>query len=361
MARPRININIVNIHIPSLPLYSFLTTFFLILLCFTPSAHAAGKPKNAILLSDVQSLTLRSGAKTTHRRTSAVTQLKCISSPSICSLHTIDVLRCTNQGAGYSSEDIQWSCVSSLPPELKLGSTDVICEGYSGPEDDYVLKGSCGVEYRLVLTDKGEEKWPHLGGGGGGRGWGSGKKGSKPKTDGEIDWSGAIFMVIFVAVAAWIIYSACYGAQANRNPRPATRRPRNGGGGGGGWGGGWGPGGGGGGGGGGDSGGYDDPPPPYSNSKKTSSTQQGESWRPGFWSGAGAGAAAGYLAGNRGNNSRQQQQQRDYGSGWGSGSGSGSGGGWFGGGNSDNGSGSSSGSASSARYESTGFGSTSRR
>ena len=35
----------------------------------------------------------------------------------------------------------------------------MICEGYESPEDPFVLKGSCGVEYRLVLTESGEERY----------------------------------------------------------------------------------------------------------------------------------------------------------------------------------------------------------
>ncbi|KAH0547857.1 hypothetical protein GP486_008402, partial [Trichoglossum hirsutum] len=61
--------------------------------------------------------------------------------------------------ADLVSQSIQWTCTASLPPEFKLGSTDVICEGYKSREDPYILKGSCGVEYRLILTDKGEEKY----------------------------------------------------------------------------------------------------------------------------------------------------------------------------------------------------------
>lgn len=68
-------------------------------------------------------------------------------------------MRCTNAGAEYAPEDVQWTCQASLPSEFKLGSTEVVCEGYDSPEDPFVLKGSCGVEYRLVLTDVGEEKY----------------------------------------------------------------------------------------------------------------------------------------------------------------------------------------------------------
>lgn len=68
-------------------------------------------------------------------------------------------MRCTNAGADYAPEDVQWTCQASLPSEFKLGSTEVVCEGYESPEDPYVLKGSCGVEYRLILTEAGERRF----------------------------------------------------------------------------------------------------------------------------------------------------------------------------------------------------------
>ncbi|GFP53939.1 store-operated calcium entry-associated regulatory factor [Trichoderma asperellum] len=134
------------------------------LLSVFPFQSLAARPnKNAILLSEVRTLTLRgNGAKTTSRRVAPIPQLKCISSKAVCDLYSIDVLRCTNQGSSYGTEDIEWSCTASLPEEFKLGSTDVICEGYSSPDDPYVLKGSCGVEYRLILTDKGEKRYPNV-------------------------------------------------------------------------------------------------------------------------------------------------------------------------------------------------------
>lgn len=240
-------------------------------------------------------------------------------------------MRCTNQGADYSKEDIQWSCTASLPAEFKLGSTEVICEGYDSADDPRVLKGSCGVEYRLVFTEKGEERY-------GSGGWFSSSssfpgKGYEGKST---DWSGYLFSLIFVGVLIWIIYSMYAGY---RNPgagrRPAPR--------GGGWGGGW--------------GGGDDPPPPYpGTSPYPGKRYEGqEGWRPGFWSGVLGGAAAGYMAGNRGN--RQQTQPEPPRSGQWFGGGGRSSGGYTGSGSSGN----SSSSGSSARYESTGFGSTSRR
>lgn len=36
----------------------------------------------------------------------------------------------------------------------RFGSVEVTCEGYSYPEDPYVLKGSCGVSNELVYFEK---------------------------------------------------------------------------------------------------------------------------------------------------------------------------------------------------------------
>ncbi|MDR3737716.1 MAG: hypothetical protein P4L40_01725 [Terracidiphilus sp.] len=43
----------------------------------------------------------------------------------------------------------QWKCSAELPSNLAFGTTTVSCEGYDGPEDAYILRGSCGLEYTL--------------------------------------------------------------------------------------------------------------------------------------------------------------------------------------------------------------------
>lgn len=264
-------------------------------------------------------------------------QLKCIGG-SGRGLYEVDVMRCKNSGSDYDENSIQWTCTASLPEEFKLGSTEVICEGYDYPDDPYILKGSCGVEYRLVLTDKGKERY----GKGKGGGW-LGDDDEHPKTTGE-NVAAAAFWLLFIGVALWMVYSAFTGwAQRPAGGPAGGNRPGWGGGGGGGWGGG-------------NNDPYDDPSPPYypSNPRNSKSGYGAtEGWRPGFWSGAMGGAAAGWAAGRMGNRGNQT------GSGWGGRSGSSSGGGW------NNGEGSSRSSSgdsfSSTRYESTGFGSTSRR
>lgn len=304
----------------------------------------------------VESLTLRGDRPTSHRRVPAIPQLRCVSDPRLCAKHPVDLMRCANDGAGWDgAEDVQWTCTAQLPPELRLGSTDVICEGYSGPDDPYVLRGSCGVEYALALTPEGEERWPDLVGGGGGGGRHR-HGGDKSPSGGAADrWFGYLFWVIFVSVVGWIAFSLWRESQQARvggGGGGARRAPRRNNGGGGGGGDGW-----------------DDPPPPYpggggngrgyarkSGGSGAGGTSGGSNWQNNILSGA-AGAAAGYYAGSRGRNSNNnggyEGGGRGYGSTWGSG----------GAGPSRSGSGSSSSgsAASNSRYESTGFGSTSRR
>lgn len=294
----------------------------------------SGKPSDAVLLSQVQTLTLRGhDALTTSRRVSAVPQTKCISHRSLCALAEpkLDVMRCENMGSSYDDADVEWSCSASLPEELRLGSTDVICEGYENSDDPFVSKGSCGVEYRVVLTDKGEQRYPDLS-----------KLGRREARGGEGgSWGPFMFFLGVVAIMFILSYLNRTGANQNRQRPGGAGRGNGGGGGGNGWGGG--------GGGGFDPGfgGFqdeDDPPPPYpgrktqgGSSRQTRSQTAQEGWRPGFWSGLATGGAAGYGAGRWG--ARNNERRDDRG---GPSSGSGAG-------------------ASGSSYESTGFGSTSRR
>ncbi|OJD16716.1 hypothetical protein AJ78_03141 [Emergomyces pasteurianus Ep9510] len=302
---------------PAYTTFSTLLFSLLSLLALLPTkAHAynpskAPSTKNAVLLSSIQTLTLHANRKTTHRRVPAIQQLTCVGpSKEICALYTPDVMRCINQGHDYDENDVQWTCTAQLPAEFKLGSTDVVCEGYRDKEDPWVLKGSCGVEYRLLLTEKGEEKYGELVGGG--LGWssllgGSGGRGLGRGVRGLLNSLGeTIFFLLFFVVLAVIVLAALGCLNGRAALRRGGRRW------GWGWGGGWGAGGGGGGGGGGagPGGRWNDPPPPYD----YSGYRKSEPWRPGFWTGAAAGGAAAYAMGRRsGPGSRP-------GSGWGWGS-----------------------------------------
>jgi hypothetical protein len=172
----------------------FIRCFRICALLALATTPVDARRSDAILLSTVKSLTLRDGQDTTHRRVSALPQLKCIGG-NAKGLYNVDVMRCRNAGSEYGAEDISWTCKASLPPEFKLGSTDVICEGYDSADDPYVLKGSCAVEYRLILTPLGEEKYrDQLGS----KWWSSSKK-TKSTTEHEgSDWIAAtLFWLIF--------------------------------------------------------------------------------------------------------------------------------------------------------------------
>merc|ERR1719166_15103 len=58
---------------------------------------------------------------------------------------------------------------------VRLGRVEVVCEGYDYPEDDFILAGSCGLEYSLELTKEGRSQEKYSGGGGG---WFSNQKSS---------------------------------------------------------------------------------------------------------------------------------------------------------------------------------------
>lgn len=290
-----------------------LNTMFLALLgLFIESSGAERNDK--ILLSQVKTLTLRSGQVTASRRTAPVPQLKCVGGDGM-GFYEIDVMRCTNMGSDYGDEDFSWSCTADVPKYFKLGSTDVLCEGYDGSEDKYILKGSCGVEYRLALTDAGYEKY--------------GGSFSPPRKVTLItsDWWLWIFfwsVVVFIIYRAWTAPPENGGGTRRRPPGADNRRPWFGGGGG------------------------DDPPPPYDPypprfSKPTTPGTQG--WQPGFWSGLATGGAAGsYLMSRR---NRQDGYNRP--------------GPGRPGYSSDGSSFAESSSAGAARHETTGFGQTRRR
>lgn len=241
-------------------------------------------------------------------------------------------MRCENAGADYDDNNIQWTCKAEISDDFKLGSTDVRCEGYTGPKDPYVLKGSCGVEYRLVLTAKGEEKYRNS------RTW------SGLGSDGTTAFHrllGSLFWLLFMGVVVWIAYSVYTNLRNNHGngPRP-PRVPRGGGGGGGGW---WG---------GGDD---NDAPPPYSprpprKQPFNNPARNAQGWQPGFWSGVMGGAAGGYFAGQRRNQNDRRHRDGFVGGparGWGY--------------QDDDGGQGSSSSYSSSTYTSTGFGSTNNR
>jgi len=97
---------------------------------------------NRILLRDITALTLHKNQYTEGRR-SKVSQLKCISN---CKEEPSTV-QCKN--VGFDGKSVNWECKADMDKSLSFDRLRVSCEGYDRPGDDYVLVGSCGLEYSL--------------------------------------------------------------------------------------------------------------------------------------------------------------------------------------------------------------------
>lgn len=136
-----------------------LPTF--ILACLSPTNAAWGFNSNdpgKVLLRDIQVLTLKSGQMTTGRRSSPVPQLKCVGGSAQGQFNP-QVVQCYNRG--WDGMDVQWECKTDMDNLYRFGSVEVVCEGYDYPDDPYITKGSCGLEYTLELTHEGRNQGSH--------------------------------------------------------------------------------------------------------------------------------------------------------------------------------------------------------
>ena len=238
--------------------------------------------RDRVKLSSIKTLTLSDGRMTSFRRTAPVPQLKCVGGDGCKAGYRAETLQCRNMGGSYSDpEDVQWACEGIVPDEVRLGRTDVVCEGYDGPDDEYILRGSCGVEYTLYLTDVGLRNAESNG------------FGARLAAFGSRVMAfcfGNPIQALVLAFFAYIFITSLW---------PSRSGPRN-------RAGGYGFGGGGPGGGGGGGGGVP-PPPPYDDYPSYSKPSSSQSWTPGLFSGLAAGAAAGYAMGRGGGSERSSE------------------------------------------------------
>lgn len=106
-----------------------------------------------IKLKDIQTLTLYSDRWTTARRGSPIRQLDCVGG-GFCNRVDIPTAQCYNRGS--DGRTIQWECKADMPYNFKFGRVDVSCEGYDNPEDEYILAGSCGLQYTIEAQEGGK-------------------------------------------------------------------------------------------------------------------------------------------------------------------------------------------------------------
>ncbi|MCJ8749310.1 hypothetical protein PDJAM_G00174870 [Pangasius djambal] len=130
-----------------------LVALFLFNLLMSPLIYCWND--GAVLLRDVQALTLYRGRYTTARRSSPVPQLQCVGGSAGCAAFVPEVVQCQNKG--WDGVDVQWECKADMDNWYRFGKVEVSCEGYSSPDDPYILSGSCGLEYTLELTAEGRQ------------------------------------------------------------------------------------------------------------------------------------------------------------------------------------------------------------
>ncbi|KAG0342138.1 Store-operated calcium entry-associated regulatory factor [Podila horticola] len=213
------------------------STLLLVLAAFvawiSPASAFGSSSNQKVLLQDVRTLTLHRGRMTTGRRTSPVPQLNCIGG-NACGNFEPEVVQCHN--AGSDGSDVQWKCEADLPNNIRFGQLDVYCEGYKNPDDPYVLKGSCGLEYKLVYANGYQRQ---------GYSWEDADIGNWVKQVKRRSWMETIYLFTWISVVGFIAISflkkICQPAHPRDDPPPPYRASHHGGGGGGGGGsGGWG-------------------------------------------------------------------------------------------------------------------------
>ncbi|XP_047435080.1 store-operated calcium entry-associated regulatory factor [Mugil cephalus] len=181
--------------------------------------HVESWNDGGVLLQDIQALTLYRNRYTTARRSSPVPQLKCVGGTAGCQAFVPEVVQCLNRG--WDGIDIQWECKTDMDNKYRFGRIEVSCEGYTHPDDSHVLKGSCGLEYTLDLTEEGQRRgqgsWGSQSGGFGGFGKfassvfgsfsGSGQQSHRQSSyPSSTDDSGSLLIVGLLLVVAYVIY-----------------------------------------------------------------------------------------------------------------------------------------------------------
>ena len=144
-------------------------------------------------MRDVQVLTIREGAMTTGRRSSPVPQLSCVGG-SGRGRGEAGVVQSYNRG--WDGREVQWECKADMEGSVRFGKVEVVCEGYDYPEDEYILAGSCGLEYTLELTREGRQQDSYSGGGG----WGYQNQKTSYSYENTNKWSGLDDLIMLCVV-----------------------------------------------------------------------------------------------------------------------------------------------------------------
>jgi hypothetical protein len=82
--------------------------------------------------------------------------LKCVGGSAGCYAFVPQVVQCVNRG--WDGYNVQWECTADMDNRYRFGPITVNCEGYDYPDDPFVLRGSCGLEYTIELTEEGRNR-----------------------------------------------------------------------------------------------------------------------------------------------------------------------------------------------------------
>ncbi|RIA88959.1 hypothetical protein C1645_218112 [Glomus cerebriforme] len=156
-----------------------------------------------VLLEKVRALTLYRGKYTTGRRHKPIKQIECVGGDAGCRYEP-DVIQCRNIGSDGINPN--WKCEADLPKSLKFGRLKVTCEGYEHPNDQNVLKGSCGLKYTLFLTndhtsDRKRKQWFN-------NWFDDEKRNDNFKVDDETEsLFGTLFTIAWIGMVGYILYN----------------------------------------------------------------------------------------------------------------------------------------------------------
>nr|CAH8864006.1 unnamed protein product [Trichobilharzia regenti] len=113
-----------------------------------------------VLLKNVDVITLYHDKFAESRKGYRLPQLKCVGGSGFkYPEYYPKVVQCYNRG--FDGRDVQWECKAELDKEVTFGPINVNCEGYDYPEDDYIVHGSCALEYELNVRHHKKEKRYH--------------------------------------------------------------------------------------------------------------------------------------------------------------------------------------------------------
>lgn len=94
-------------------------------------------------LREVSTLLFLHGKSTTTRYTASGPQMIQTAGPHVL----MNFISCKN--VGVDGADVTWSCRLSDELHVRLDEFDIQCEGYDRPYDEFILVGSCHIEYTL--------------------------------------------------------------------------------------------------------------------------------------------------------------------------------------------------------------------